>query len=226
MISRWRVDQAKSPTSSSRASCRASSRDTPSPSEIAATRAWATVYDIPAKNIFRDKFFSLFVENDLTFNDSVKLTFGERNDWMVQVVNLPSLTPALEDALLAVCTARLGRLADRPALVRESLNLYTKSLSEMRLGILESGRNNDQSVTACLALLLYEVTECPGGTTDGYVAHYDGTMQLVQMQGPGAFTSGLAHSVFQILRLHAVSTCLWSSVWSRDVDSVVRYYKV
>jgi hypothetical protein len=37
------------------------------------------------------------------------------------------------------------------------------------------------------------------------MVHYRGAMELLRMRGPVAHQSGLAHSVFQLLRLHSVS---------------------
>jgi hypothetical protein len=162
--------------------------------------------EISSRNIFRDKVFSLFVGNDMSMSKDMKLAFSERSNWMVESISLADLSPALENALLAAFSARLGHYANKPALRHESLKLYTTGLRELRRSLLSpSSRTDNQSAAACLALLLYEITECPGGTPHAYMAHYHGTMQLIQTQGPEAFTTGLAHSVFPILRLHSVS---------------------
>lgn len=207
MVSRWRIDQNKPPIPSSR------DRTLCSHSDIVAMNKTknknigiALPRGLTINNVFRDRLFSLFLANDFPPGDSLRFIFGERNDWILHVINLPTLTPALEDALLAVCSARLGRHALRPGLVHESLNLYARGLSEVRRDILDTSmRKNDQSLAACLALLLYEIAECPGGTSNGYAAHYQGTMELLLIRGAGAHTSGLAHSVFRILRMHTVS---------------------
>lgn len=134
------------------------------------------------------------------------LSLSERSDWMLQVFYLPSLTPALENALLSICTARLGRQTPNQVLVHESLKLYTAGMAQIRRDILvKSKRDDEQSLAACLALLMYEVMECPAGTAEALRAHYNGSMKLLEMRGPGAHSSGLAHSTFQILRVHTVS---------------------
>lgn len=222
MMSRWRADHAASSTT-------VSAKEKSSTSE-ALTGRLAVPRAITSRNLFRDKLFSLFIEQDFSAGDIVKFSVGERTDWMSHVIDLPTLTPALEDALLAVCMARLGRHTARPALVHESLKLYTKGLLEMRQNIPDASRGTgEQNLAACLALLLYEIIECPGGTPDGYMAHYRGTMKLLQMRGARAHTSGLAHSVFQILRMHAVSS--QSLPHTRETNSsglsdVSGYYRV
>jgi hypothetical protein len=162
--------------------------------------------EISSRNVFRTKIFSLFIGNDPSLREDMKSAFSERSNWMVQSMSLSDLSPALENALLAAFSARLGHYTNNPALRRESLKLYTTGLREVRRSLLHpSSKTDDQSAAACLGLLLYEITECPGGTPDAYMAHYHGTMQLIKTQGPRAFTSGLAHSVFPVLRLHSVS---------------------
>lgn len=199
MVSRWRADQNKP--------CVSSSAATTLSQTMMVAKAMVLPQTVSSRNAFRNKFFSLFVESGLSVINSVHFACGDRNDWMLQVIELPSMTEALENALLAVCTARLGRHADRFALVHESLDLYAKATSELRRDIRHTSRRKDeQCLAACLALLLYETLECPAGTSDGYQAHYWGNMELLQMRGARAHTSGLAHSTFQVLRLHSVST--------------------
>ncbi|KAK4206546.1 hypothetical protein QBC37DRAFT_434778 [Rhypophila decipiens] len=163
--------------------------------------------EMPLHNVFRDRLFAILVEKQLATvaPDSVQIPFTQRNDLMLQVVSLPDLSPALENTLLAVYLARLGREHKLPSLVHASLGLYTRGMSAMRKEIrYPSSQYSDQNLAASLALLLYEITECPGGTLQGYMAHYRGTMQLLRMRGAGAHASGIAHSAFHILRLHTV----------------------
>ncbi|KAM7203352.1 hypothetical protein V8F33_002343 [Rhypophila sp. PSN 637] len=163
--------------------------------------------EIPIHNVFRDRLFAIFMENNIATveQDSVQIPFAQRNDLMLQVIGLPDLSPALENTLLAVYIARLGRQHRLPSLLHASLGLYTKGMSAMRREILHpSSQYGDQNLATSLALLLYEITECPGGTLEGYMAHYRGTMQLLKMRGAGAHASGIAHSAFHIFRLHTV----------------------
>lgn len=226
MVSRWRAtDQSSKPyvppssvSSSSRATTgRAGSKT------LAQARACPLLPpEISVHNIFRDRIFALFAEHNLSatdtapvsVSDAMRQSLGERGDWMVRIMNLPELTPSLEDSLLAACTARLGRHTNRPALVRESQRLYAKGLSAMRRDVNRKSTQaaNEQNLAACLALMLYEISECPGDSPDGYMVHYQGAMELMRIRGPVAHQSGLAHSVFQLLRLHSVfQNIIWSS---------------
>jgi len=166
--------------------------------------------EVLLNNVFRDRLFALFVENNLSSaaKDSVHMPFAQRDGLLQQVLDLPNMAPALESTLLAVYLARVGRQHELPTIVHASLKLYTRGMSEMRRAILnKSSQASDQTLATCLALLMYEITECPGGTPDAYMAHYRGTMQLLKMRGAGAHASGIAHSVLHILRIHSVS---WS----------------
>ncbi|KAK3375657.1 hypothetical protein B0T24DRAFT_676581 [Lasiosphaeria ovina] len=192
LVSRWRR-KPSTPPQKDRA---------PSPRETALAKPLAAAtlpQQICSRSAFRDKFFSMFAESRLPASNAL----GDRSDWITQVISLPDLTPALEDTLLAVCTARLGRRS-HPTLIHESLRLYTKGLSEMRRDLARnlSAGWSEQSLATCLALLMYEVVECPGGTPDGYLSHFNATMHILHTRGASAHTSGLGHSVFQILRIH------------------------
>ncbi|KAK4235351.1 hypothetical protein C8A03DRAFT_17900 [Achaetomium macrosporum] len=236
MVSRWRAtDQSNKPhvpsssapssassrvSSSSRAASRAG---TPGSKTFAQARPSPLLPppEISVHNIFRDRIFALFAEHNLSATDAAPVSasdavwqsFGERGDWMVRILNLPELTPSLEDSLLAAFIARLGRQTNRRALVRESQRLYARGLSAMRRDVnRKSTRANEQNLAACLALMLYEISECPGDSHDGYLVHYRGAMELMRIRGPAAHQSGLAHSVFQLLRLHSVfQNIIWCS---------------
>ncbi|OIW22966.1 hypothetical protein CONLIGDRAFT_145590 [Coniochaeta ligniaria NRRL 30616] len=201
MVSRWRKSSSKPAISSAQLSASSTPRDNDLPSAIGNT---TLPKEIPVRSVFRDRILALNLEDPHNV-PTVRLAYGERNDWLLHILDLPELTPALEDSLLAIAVAQLGQRTSRPELLHESLKLYTKGLAELRLDILNpSKRNNDQNLAACLASLLYEVTASPGGTQSGYKAHYLGTLELLRLRGAGAHGSGLAHSVFKVLRIHAV----------------------
>jgi hypothetical protein len=199
LFSRWSIDQDKPSHSVSKAN------DLP----VQAINTYLPMLrDVPPRNAFREKLVSLFMDYHLPREliDSARQAV-ERRNWLLLVLELPTLTPALENAVLALCTARLGQYNNRQALVYESLSLYTSSLRELRLAVLNpTTRCDEQNIAACMALTTYEVIECPGRSNKGYISHYNGAMKLLQIRGPGAHISGLAHSVFQALRRHSVSS--------------------
>lgn len=184
-------------------------------SPLAATRAIHRTKDqltqltgipvpIAPRHAFREQFFSLFLAYN--FPTVCQPSAGTvKNNWMLEVLRLPSLSPALENATLALCAARIGRHDKQVSLVHQSLSLYTQGLHEFSKDVgRASSCQDEQTLAACMVMMMYEVLECPGGTPDGYQAHYNGTIRLLQMRGPQAHTTGLAHSVFQSLRVHSV----------------------
>ena len=131
--------------------------------------------------------------------------------WLLQALSLPTMEPALEQALLATSMAAVGRRQGQQALMYQSLQLYTSSLHELRRAVFNTDTpGNDQTLAACMVLTMYEFTECPDKAVYGYVSHYLGAMKLLQLRGPDLPSSGLAYSVFHSLRLHSVSRLLFS----------------
>jgi len=131
---------------------------------------------------------------------------AQQRNWLLQIPGLPDLSPALEAAVLASCAAKLGRLDRHRDLERESVTQYNKSLAELQKALRHPAlRCQDQTLTACLALLMFEFTECPQRQVGGYLCHYRGAMELLQRRGPWAHATGLGHSVFRALRMHSVS---------------------
>jgi hypothetical protein len=199
LVSRWRIDQDKpSPPASMSRVFPIHGVQPPTTHEL---------QRVSPRNAFREKLCSVFVDHHLPLDVvDLRQSAAKQRNWFVLVLGLPSLSPALENAVLALCTAQLGRHSGQPALVHESLALYSASLRELRQAVVDPvTRCNEQNIAASLALLMYEMSECPGRMIHGYLSHLNGAMQLLQVRGPEAHASGLSHSVFQVLRTHSVS---------------------
>lgn len=84
---------------------------------------------------------------------------------------LPTVTTALECAILAVSTAKLGRLDDNEVLIRESLKFYVQGLWELQKALWNPKlMYKDETLAACMALIMYEVVECPDKSLDGWAS--------------------------------------------------------
>ena len=130
----------------------------------------------------------------------------EDRPWFLLVPTLPSITRALEVTTMAVCTAKLGRLNRNQAMISDSLRFYTQGLSEVQKALWDPAlMYSDETLAASMALAMYELTECPAASKVGYISHHKGCVRLVQLRGPEAHTSGLAHQVFLTFRIQAVS---------------------
>lgn len=134
----------------------------------------------------------------------------EERPWLLSVNSLPEPTKALEVAIMAISTARLGRLNADPFMIREGLRLYTLGLSEVQKALWDPElMYKDETLAASMALAMYELSECPSESKQGYVSHQKGCARLVQLRGAKAHTSGLGHRVFLNFRFQGVS-CLVS----------------
>ncbi|EXL52601.1 hypothetical protein FOCG_08391 [Fusarium oxysporum f. sp. radicis-lycopersici 26381] len=155
---------------------------------------------IPARNATRDQFLANFINRQLP---SCILTSGHLNDhrkWLLRLPDVAVLTPAMEYAILALSTAAFDKDG---ALGGQSLKLYTRGLYELQKAIDDPKmRSDDQTLAACVLLGMFEFSECPGRTVSAYMRHYQGAMALLQLRGPKQHISGLAHDVFQVLRMH------------------------
>ena len=128
----------------------------------------------------------------------------ERN-WLLHIQDVTDPSPALESSLLALCVARIGRQQGDDALRRQALTHYTEGLRLLNDALRKPAtRKEDNTVAACLALMTYELTECPAMLTQGYVAHFQGAVDLMRLRGPEAHVSGLGRSMFHLLRIQCV----------------------
>ncbi|RDW73414.1 hypothetical protein BP6252_07321 [Coleophoma cylindrospora] len=106
---------------------------------------------------------------------------------------------------MALCTAALGRAKNDHSMVTESHKLYTQGLSELQKALWNPGlMYKDETLGACMALAMYELTECPSKTDYGYVSHHKGCARLIQLRGSKAYSSGLAHRIFSSFRIQGI----------------------
>ncbi|OAA54662.1 C6 zinc finger domain protein [Cordyceps fumosorosea ARSEF 2679] len=143
-------------------------------------------------------------------------------NWLLQLRGRPSSLPALQTAVAALATAQLGRDHADAALRAQSAHLYLRSLEHLRAAIAAPvTRLSDDALAACLALGVYELTEKPitssssrrrpreeEGGGAAYAKHVAGAMMLLELRGPDAHDTPLAHSLFLGLRRHSVITTL------------------
>ncbi|KAF5576385.1 C6 zinc finger domain-containing protein [Fusarium pseudocircinatum] len=109
----------------------------------------------------------------------------------------------MEYAILALSTTALEQDSDFGNERSQSLKLYTRGLCNLQKAIDDPKlRLNDQTLVACVLLGMFEFSECPGRTVSAYMRHYQGAMALLQLRGPEQHIGGLAHDVFQVLRMH------------------------
>ena len=200
LVSRWRVDHT--PTSCSEQPL-VSRENAPSlPPNFP-----SLIYGLSSRNAFRDQLFGIFRENLFSSNMIARAQVAVRyRGFFAQLIDNPDLSSALEYSMIAVCTSNLGQIDKNAHLAQDSLSFYARSLNELRRAVNNpTTRCQDQTLAACMALMMYEFSECPGQGVDAYLSHMNGAMRLLQLRGAGAHTSGFAHTSFSTLRSIAVS---------------------
>ncbi len=201
LISRWRADRRKRHSTPSAREHRRIMLDRGSVVDLSSLLA---LHVFP-RNVFRTQFIDLIIRH----NFPAAVLEGQADlkcrHWLLQLPDLTTLTPALENAVLAICTARLGRLDGHDGLCNESLRLYSQSMADLRCALREPAlRHHDQTLAACTALTMYELAECPGQLMDGYISHYYGAMALLELRESDV-QSSLANSIMYSLRIQSVS---------------------
>jgi hypothetical protein len=122
---------------------------------------------------------------------------------------LPDYTKALEASVLAIATAKLGRVSENEVLIRESLKFYVNGLWELQKALWDPKlMYKDDTLAACMALIMYEISECPDKTIMALVAHMKGCAKLVELRGPDAYCSDFSHELFVSFRVIEVGRFL------------------
>jgi hypothetical protein len=142
---------------------------------------------------------------------AIPVTWGalykEQNtgNWLRMISALPELTNALEASMMAVSTAKLGRLEDNQVLLRESLKFYVQGLWELQKALWDPNlMHKNETLAACMALIMYEVIECPDEKLDGFFSHMKGCAKMFELKGPTAYHSDFGHQLFLSFRVGEV----------------------
>ncbi|KAK0751820.1 hypothetical protein B0T18DRAFT_318071 [Schizothecium vesticola] len=131
------------------------------------------------------------------------------NDWLLQLRDVDMRSPALKTSTAAFFAARVARINNDQNLAHQSRSMYVDSLRQLQDAMASPRtRLSDETLAACMALSLYELTGSEGGTPGAYMAHMKGAMMLLELRGPDASASPLGHSLFLDLRVHEIQRCL------------------
>jgi hypothetical protein len=165
---------------------------------------------IPQYLAYRQQLLSNFLISFKLLADFSTQGYGASQDkpgaWLCLLPKLAPRTRVLELSSLAVCTAKLGRLYNDPMLVRESLRFYVQGLHELQKALRDATLTlKDETLAACMLLLLYEGIECPAKNLQGWISHVNGCSKLIELRGPEAHRSALGHELFLAFRLREAS---------------------
>jgi len=163
---------------------------------------------VPIQVALRQQFHYLFLQMHLP--DEVlapdKIEALSTRHFLVALQNVVlEDSPALETAVSAFFAAHVGRIRDDKTLMAQSRTMYVASLERFQQALRNPRtRLTDETLAACMALTMYELSGCPGGAKNAYATHLQGAVALLQMRGPGACTSVLGHSLFLNIRYQSV----------------------
>lgn len=91
--------------------------------------------EITSPAAFRQQFFCQFLSNfvaDVNLETVKSKVASEEGSWLVLVPELPDLTKALDTAILALSSVRLGRNNNDKNLIIESKRLYVEGLRDLQ----------------------------------------------------------------------------------------------
>ncbi|KAH8660227.1 hypothetical protein BX600DRAFT_513850 [Xylariales sp. PMI_506] len=130
-------------------------------------------------------------------------------NWLFQMQEGSIQSPALEASIAAFSAARIGRIYNDPDLVHQSRSVYMSCLERLRYALSNpQTRLSEETLAACVALSLYELTEATPGGENAFAMHQRGAMSLLELRGASACASPLSHDIFLGLRSIAVTTSL------------------
>jgi hypothetical protein len=153
------------------------------------------------RSVYRQQILSEFLHSYYGGVPDPSKTEKISGGWLTMLPDLPDMTEALEAAILAVCTARLGRVNRDPALIHESLRFYTQALWELQRALWTPRlMYREETVAACMGLLMYEVFECPDKSVVGWMGHMRGCAKLVELRGPKSYGTEFSHRLFLTFR--------------------------
>lgn len=154
------VNNAKSNSKSSDSSTNTGTDTSTSTSRSLSPATSTPQFQITSPAAFRQQFFSQFLA---TFVPDVHQAVSSLKDdpaettWLVLLPEMPELTKALDTALLALSTARVGRNNKDDRLVRESRKLYGEGLVHLQRALWNPKlMYRDETLAACMALGVYE----------------------------------------------------------------------
>ncbi len=176
---------------------------------ISTKNAYSSLWTIncpSTRSVYRQQIISEFIYT-ITINNLVQQTPSPKaradnsKSWFTLLPSHPNFTIALEASVLAICTAKLGRVHKDPALVHESLKFYIQGLWELQKALYSPGlMYKDETAASCMALVVYEVMECPDHTVEAWIKHTQGCSKLFELRGPKAYSSEFGHELFLSFR--------------------------
>lgn len=163
---------------------------------------------VSTNTVLRQQFHYVFLNDHLPIEmlDEIRPKRAVPLNWLLQLRDVAIQSPALESSIATFLAARVGRKSSDMDLIHQSRSMYVTAIERVQQALSDPEiRFSDETLAACMALFLYELTEQPIGAPNAFMVHQRGAMMILQQRGPDASASPLGHSLFLQLRAQTVS---------------------
>jgi hypothetical protein len=147
------------------------------------------------------------------------------NSWMAQLpLFLSSTNTPIGESIIAAAMAHCAREYKNPSMMLAAFKHYGSGISRQRKAIERITKSKREPTIEELytpIILAFFEGACRTSQT-GYFQHLIGAAQLMKLQGPQDFKSGVTFELFQALRIQLVSFHIpLSSVWANSHRSTL-----
>lgn len=156
------------------------------------------------KSAFEVKYIDSFWEMLIPSMSSASRT--SNRDWTRVIRDRYTSDGPFKNAMLALTLSRIGQCSGNDSVTRTGSVRYNGCLREISRTIqVQKNTCSDELIASCLVLSLYEIMCNPASPGTSWQSHMRGIVSFMQLRGPQAFISGLAHDLFVGARLQVVS---------------------
>jgi uncharacterized membrane protein len=150
------------------------------------------------------KYIDTFWEQLLPITSRTSRT--PNSDWTRVIRDHYTSDGPFRNAMLALTLSRIGQRSGNNSVARSGAIHYNDCLREVARRInLQKGACNDEVLTVCLILSIYEIMCSPSSQGSNWQSHLRGVGTLIQLRGPHGFAYGYSHKLFVSARMDVVS---------------------
>ncbi|MCJ1397250.1 hypothetical protein MMC11_000442 [Xylographa trunciseda] len=150
-----------------------------------------------------------------------KNQYGVTITWLTEACSLRKASPALQVALYALASNRVGFANGDAKLCERSRQYYGKALRLLN-GLLGSPDSifDDQALAAVRCLMIYELFESTAKSVHAWGSHQNGLVRLVQQRGSKGFANHFAKSLLMDTRgvsmIASIQRCIRSPLGNSE----------
>ncbi|KAK4943483.1 hypothetical protein LTR10_016974 [Elasticomyces elasticus] len=129
--------------------------------------------------------------------------------WLHHILNIPSPTDILRQALLSLAYTRLGRLNDDAATVLRGQQVYGKALKAMQQALYDPHwSRHEETLAAARCMVLYESFESTSESMTSWFNHIGGVARIIEVRGPRTHRKPLQRTILESMRYNAMIACM------------------